>query len=392
MLKVGLTGGIGSGKSAVAARLAEHGAVVIDADQLARAVVEPGTPGLAAVLAEFGDGVRAADGSLDRAQLASVVFSDQAALHRLNAIVHPLVSQRTADLVAGTPPDAVVVHGVPLLAENRLAPRYHLVVVVESAESLRIGRLVRLRGMTETDARARVRAQATDEQRRAVADALLVNDGTLDALNQAVDRLWQERIKPYADNLRLGHPSDRPEVVIGLYDPTWPQQYERLAARLGLAVGDLRVDHIGSTAVPGLAAKDVIDLQVTVDTLDQADALQEAIEQAGFPRVRHIKGDTPREFDLDPTHWAKRYHGAADPGRPAHVHLRASRSAGWRYALLFRDWLRAHPAEAAAYADEKRRLAAAHPQRAAYTEAKEPWFDGVLPRAEEWARDGGWQG
>ncbi|MDP9221727.1 MAG: dephospho-CoA kinase [Actinomycetota bacterium] len=391
MLRIGLTGGIGSGKSAVAARLAGHGAVVIDADRLAREVVERGSPGLAAVVAEFGDAIVAADGSLDRSRLASVVFSDPAARQRLNAIVHPLVGRRTAELVAAAAPHAVVVHDVPLLAENDLAPGYHLVVVVEAPEALRIARLVDARGMSQADARSRVLAQATDEQRRAVADALLVNDGTLDELNRAVDSLWRERIKPYADNLRLGHRSDRPDIVIGSYDPTWPQAYERLAARLRIAVGALRIDHIGSTSVPGLAGKDVVDLQVTVDTLDQADELREAIEQAGFPCLRHIKGDTPRAFDLDPTHWAKRYHGAADPGRPAHVHLRAAGSAGWRYALLFRDWLRAHPTEAAAYAGEKRRLAAAYPQRAAYIEAKEPWFDTVLPQAAEWARDSGWQ-
>lgn len=391
MLTVGLTGGIGSGKSAAADRMGERGAFVITADQLAHEVVQPGTPGLAAVVAEFGQGTLGADGSLDRARLASLVFAEPRARERLNAIVHPLVAGRTAELMAAAPSGAVVVHDVPLLAENGLAPRYHLVVVVESADSARIGRLVGTRGMTEAAARARISAQATDGQRRAVADALLANDGTLDDLRRRVDALWQGRIAPYADNLRHHRQSDREDATIVSADPDWPRQYERLAARLRHAAGDLRIDHVGSTAVPGLAAKDVIDLQVVVPSLEDADRLRPAVEEAGFPALPEIRGDTPKPFDPDPAHWAKRYHGSADPGRPAHLHLRVAGSPGWRYALLFRDWLRAVPAEAAAYEQEKRRLAATHPLRADYTRAKEPWFDAALPRAEHWARDSGWR-
>jgi dephospho-CoA kinase len=391
VLRVGLTGGIGSGKSLVAARLAERGAVVIDADEVAREVVRPGTPGLAAVTAAFGSDVLQADGALDRGRLAALVFAEADARERLNAIVHPLIGSRTAELMAVAGPDSVVVHDVPLLAENGLAPRYHLVVVVESPEQLRIQRLVGQRGMTTAGAQSRVSAQATDEQRRAVADVLLDNVGSLDDLRQHVDGLWHRRIEPYADNLRLGRRGESQQVALVGYDDTWPRQYERLAARLRCAAGDLRIDHVGSTSVPGLAAKDVIDVQVTVDSLAQADGLRPAIEAAGFPAAPDIRGDAPKPFDPDPAHWAKRYHGAADPGRPAHLHLRVAGSAGWRYALLFRDWLRAEPGEAAAYETEKRRLAAAHPLRADYAAAKEPWFGAVLPRAEQWARNAGWK-
>jgi dephospho-CoA kinase len=195
MLRIGLTGGIGSGKSTVAALLAERGAVVIDADRIAREVVEPGTPGLAAVVAAFGDGVLAADGSLDRPALAAVVFADPEARKRLDGIVHPLVRDRGVQLAAGAPADAVLVNDVPLLVETGQAGSYDLVVVVEADLATRLARLVE-RGVPEADARARIAAQATDEQRRAVADVVLDNSGTRDQLAEQVARLWEERVEP----------------------------------------------------------------------------------------------------------------------------------------------------------------------------------------------------
>ncbi len=198
VLRVGLTGGIGSGKSAVARLLAEHGAVVIDADAIAREVVEPGTPGLAAVVAEFGAEVLTPDGALDRSRLGAVVFADPAARQRLNAIVHPLVGERSAELSAAAAADAVVVHDVPLLAENGLASGFDLVLVVESPESERIARLRRERGMSEDEVRARMAAQAGDADRRAIADVVIRNDSTLDDLADRVDAVWRERIAPRA--------------------------------------------------------------------------------------------------------------------------------------------------------------------------------------------------
>jgi dephospho-CoA kinase len=192
---VGLTGGIGSGKSAVAARLGMNGAVVIDADKLAREVVEPGTDGLAEVVAAFGDGVLNHDGGLDRPALARVVFGDPDGRRRLEAIIHPRVRARTAEIAAAAPDDAVVVNDVPLLVEAGLAGGFTLVVVVLAASSTRIDRLVHARGLSEADARARIAAQATDEQRRAVADIVIENDGTLAELNAKVDALWLDRIR-----------------------------------------------------------------------------------------------------------------------------------------------------------------------------------------------------
>ncbi|MGI5415429.1 dephospho-CoA kinase [Actinomadura luteofluorescens] len=190
MLKVGLTGGIGSGKSEVSKRLREHGAVVIDADRIAREVVEPGTPGLAAVVAEFGEDVLLPSGALDREKVGRIVFADPDRLAALNAIVHPLVGERMQELMDAAPADAVVVYDVPLLAENGLAGMYDEVVVVDAPEEVQLDRLVARRGMTEEDARARMANQASRADRRAVATHVIDNSGTLADLKTQIDTLW----------------------------------------------------------------------------------------------------------------------------------------------------------------------------------------------------------
>jgi dephospho-CoA kinase len=191
MLSVGLTGGIGAGKSEVSRLLDGYGAVIVDADRIAREVVEPGTEGLAAVVAEFGREILAPDGSLDRARLGSIVFGDPERLKALNAIVHPLVGARSAELQRAAGDDAVVVHDVPLLAENGLAPLYDVVVVIDASAETRLDRLVRLRGMAEEEARGRMAAQATREQRLAVADIVIDNDGPLEKLEPQVAEVWR---------------------------------------------------------------------------------------------------------------------------------------------------------------------------------------------------------
>ncbi|MDX3574406.1 dephospho-CoA kinase [Streptomyces sp. ID05-47C] len=195
MLKVGLTGGIGAGKSEVSRLLVACGAVLIDADRIAREVVAPGTPGLAAVVETFGEGVLAEDGSLDRPKLGSIVFADPDRLAALNAIVHPLVGARSRELESAAPEDAVVVHDVPLLTENGLAPLYDVVVVVDADPATQLDRLVRLRGMTEDDARARMAAQATREQRRQIADIVVDNDVPLPDLERRVKDVWAELVR-----------------------------------------------------------------------------------------------------------------------------------------------------------------------------------------------------
>lgn len=192
MLRVGLTGGIGSGKSEVSRRLVSLGAVLVDADAVAREVVEPGTPGLAAVTEEFGEEILRPDGSLDRDRLGTIVFADEQRRARLNAIVHPLVGTRMQELVEDAPDDAIVVYDVPLLTENDLAGVYDLVVVVDAPVEEQVRRLTELRGMTEEAARARIAVQATREQRRAVADRVIDNSGTIESLAAQVDDLWAE--------------------------------------------------------------------------------------------------------------------------------------------------------------------------------------------------------
>ncbi|MEV4738338.1 MULTISPECIES: dephospho-CoA kinase [unclassified Microbacterium] len=191
---IALTGGIASGKSTIARRLAEHGAIIVDADRIVRDVQAPGTPVLAAIAETFGEGVIAADGSLDRAALGAIVFGDQERLQRLNAIVHPAVraeSQRRFEEAAAGAPDAVVVYDVPLLVEARVDDPWDLVVVAHAPAEVRLRRLVELRGMDAASAQGRIDAQVSDERRLAIADEVIDTSGTLDQTLAQTDALWQ---------------------------------------------------------------------------------------------------------------------------------------------------------------------------------------------------------
>jgi dephospho-CoA kinase len=192
MLRVGLTGGIGAGKSEVSQRLAAQGATVIDADAVARTVVAPGTPGLAEVAAAFGPGVLRPDGSLDRPRLGEIVFADPELRARLNAIVHPLVGARMTELEQAAGTAGIVVHDVPLIAENGLASTYDIVVVVDAPRRVQADRLMKHRGLTREQATARIAAQATRKQRLAIASLVIDNSGSLSELDRQVGELWAE--------------------------------------------------------------------------------------------------------------------------------------------------------------------------------------------------------
>lgn len=194
MLRVGLTGGIGSGKSEVSRRLAARGAPIIDADLAARDVVQPGTPGLGEIAAVFGPRVLRPDGSLDREQLGQLVFADPGLRAKLNAIVHPLVHERMRQLeqqaIAAAGPAAIIVHDVPLLAENGLGRGFDTVLVVDAPDDQRVQRLTATRGMTAAHAQDRMAAQASRQQRLAIADIVIDNSGTLDDLDRRVEEVW----------------------------------------------------------------------------------------------------------------------------------------------------------------------------------------------------------
>jgi dephospho-CoA kinase len=364
MLRIGLTGGIGAGKSAVSATFSQCGGIVVDGDVIAREVVEPGTEGLAALVDAFGNDILLPDGALDRPALAAKAFSSDESRKTLNGIVHPLVGKRRAEIIAGVPDDAVVVEDIPLLVESAMAPLFPLVVVVHADAEVRVRRLVEQRGMAESDARARIAAQADDDQRRAVADIWLDNSGTPEALAERARAVWNNRIAPFAHNLSAGRVVDPPGQVVPA-DPTWPQQAQRIVARLAAACGAkaLRVDHIGPTAVPGRDTEDIIDIQVTVESLAVADEVAGPLLSAGYPRIDDITTDTP--LTDDPAVWRKRIHGSADPGRPTRVHLRVDGWPNQQFALLLADWLTANPGLRA--------------------------DDDVYRRAWEWADSTGWR-
>ncbi|MCX4095035.1 dephospho-CoA kinase [Nocardia sp. alder85J] len=386
MLRIGLTGGMGAGKSTVSRLLVERGAVLIDSDALAREVVEPGTEGLIALVEAFGPDILDADGRLDRPALAARAFVSDEARATLNGITHPLVGKRAAELLDAAPADAIVVQDVPLLVENGMGVLLQLVVVVMAEVDVRVHRLEQFRGIAPADALVRINAQATDEQRRAAADVLLDNNGDPAALEPQVAALW-ERLVSFEEHLRTRTRPPRGPVRLVESDPGWAEAAQRIIGRLRTVAGAAarRIDHIGSTAVPGLPAKDVLDIQLTVADLDAADAVREPLAAIGFPRVPDITTDRPKP-GTDPAEWRKRVHANADPGRAVNLHVRVDGWPGQRFALDFRDWLCDDADARADYAAVKRagEAKAAGLTGSAATEAylavKEPWFDEVYPR------------
>lgn len=397
-LSIAVTGGIGSGKSTASSMLASLGAEVIDADVLAREVVAPGTPGLRSVVAAFGPDVLSADGSLDRAAVARVVFADADARRRLEEITHPLV-RREFERRRAASTAAIVVNDIPLLRSLDVAADYHLVVGVGAAEDARIERLVG-RGLTAADAGARIASQISDETRRALSDVWVDNDGSTDDLCELLTALWTERLVSFQENLAAGRgAAGRGPAVLRDPDPRWPALATLLGARVSAAAGGLPVEHIGSTSIPGLPAKDVIDLQLVVPDLATADRLAGPLAGAGFPRVSGVYPDNPHPIpgmpaSADPAGWDKRLHANSDPGRAVNLHVRVRDAPNRRHAVLVRDWLRADPVARQEYLGVKRELAAryARDQNAGrYAEAKEPWFTAAAPRAEAWAAATGWR-
>ncbi len=394
MLRVGLTGGIGSGKSTVATVLRELGAVVTDADRVAREVVEPGTPALAAIRERFGPNVIQPDGSLDRAGLAAIVFPDPGALRALEGITGPAIAARVAQLRAAVPTDRVDVYDMPLLIEKGLWVHEHLTLVVGASEQTRLTRLVEQRGIPRDDALARIAAQATDEQRREAADLWLDNDGPREATAEQVAQVWAQRLQPYRDGLLERRRAKRPDrLVLHEADPRWADAGARVVARIAAALAGrgVVVDHIGSTSVPGLLAKDVIDVQIGIRALAEADdpGFEAALRQAGYLLVDGNDQDHPHPAGAPAAQWQKRFYGGCDPGQIVNVHVRQIGSAGYRFAIAFRDWLRAEPGARAAYTTEKRRLAAAVRSTRDYAEAKEAWFADIYPQVQRWVAAGG---
>lgn len=288
----------------MARTLVDRGAYIIDADVIAREVVAPGTDGLAQLVAAFGDDILAADGSLDRAALAAKAFVDDEQRKKLNAITHPLVGARAFELLEAAPDDAVVVQDIPLLVENGSAPFFHLVVIVHADEEDRVARLTGQRGMPEADARARIKAQASEADRRAVADVWLDNSGAPDDLAALAHHLWDERLVPYERNVRSRTCARRPENLVD-HRPEWSLQATRLSNRLRLLGAEkiVGVTHVGPTASAGERAADVLDFEVQLaPDVDPAD-LDDALADGGFPA-------------LPPG-----LHANADPGRAVTIRL-----------------------------------------------------------------------
>lgn len=341
MLMVGLTGGIGAGKSTVTTVLAENGAVIVDADRIAREIVEPGTPGLAMLVAEFGDDIVGPDGALDRAALAARAFVDADRTAALNAITHPLIGERTAELFESAPEDAIVVHDMPLLVEGGMTPAYHLVIVVDTPAEIRLRRLVEQRGMPEDDARARMSRQATDEARRAEADVLIDNSGDREPVRDIVRMLVELRLHPFEHNLRTATPVVGDRTVVP-FRPEWAAEAARAAARLRHVLGEVatRVDHVGPTAVDGLDSPDILDLQVTVRDEAAVERALSLLTDAGYVRDRTSERPLLR--------WC-------DPARPLEVSVLSEDDPEHEFALLMAEAIGADPGARVEYSEILRR-------------------------------------
>ncbi|MGP3709133.1 dephospho-CoA kinase [Gordonia paraffinivorans] len=293
MIRLGLTGGIGAGKSTVAKTFVERGAYIIDADKIAREVVEPGTEGLEKLVEAFGSDILSADGSLDRPALAAKAFVDEESRKKLNAITHPLIGARTQELLEAAPEDAIVVQDIPLLVENHTAPFFHLVVIVHADEDVRLHRLTTMRGVDEADARARIAAQATEEQRRAVADVWLDNSGTPEELAAAAAEVWDRRLVPFEANVRARRAAEPdPELIALEPNPDGPSA--RIVNRLWAIAGE-------RAAAVEVVDAEKVQLRIVARDGAAAERLTDLLAVGGF---------APAEPGV---------YRSCDPGRPATV-------------------------------------------------------------------------
>lgn len=340
MLRIGLTGGIGAGKSTVAGLLADRGAEIIDADAIAREVVAPGEPLLDVLAEAFGDDIIAADGGLDRAALAAVAFADPESTARLGALMHPVIRDRTAERFAASTAE-VVVHDVPLLVENHMEVGYHLSLLVDVPAELRLERLVATRGMDRTDAETRIARQADDAQRRAACDVIIANTGTVDATAADVDRLWTDRLAPFAANLAAGRPARREAGAGAASRDTWATADPSTDA--GSHLGGRR-DGDGARLIAKLrhgtgeefpiASADAsptgpIRLELTVPDSSVAEALSPRLSALGFPPVADGSAATLPDGGSGSTAGvgaadtgAIARHANADPGLPVDLTVR----------------------------------------------------------------------
>lgn len=378
MLRIGLTGGIGAGKSTVSRMLVAHGAVLVDADQIAREVVAPGQPLLELLAEAFGPQVLDGSGGLDRAALAAAAFIDAEHTAKLNALMHPAIRDRTAEHFARHAEAPIVVHDVPLLVENSMTPAYHLNLVVDVPAEVRLQRLIDARGMDREDAAARITRQADDETRRRACDVSIDNTGPVATTEDTVARLISSRIRPFAENLRRARRATR--AALGLTDPEdadWDGDARRVIAKLEHGTGaEFAIEHIGSTSVPGLPAKDVIDLQLLVPDLAAARQLAPRLTELGYP------GEEMHDHLGEDGGEAKWFHANTDPGRAVNLHVRVADSVGARFARAFRDLLSADAGARDEYLRLKRELMALAQEQGgtdsqitrSYAESKEPYF------------------
>lgn len=320
MLKIGLTGGIGAGKSTVSAMLSDMGAVIVDADLIAREVVEPGQPLLDEIAAEFGAEVLTPQGSLDRARLAELAFIDEASTQRLNALIHPAIRERTQGHFDRHADAEIVVHDVPLLVENSMSANYHLCLLVDVPADVRLARLMASRGMERSDAEARIARQASDAQRRAACDIHIDNEGSPDETRATVETLVLDRLRPFAANLRAERWAPRTDVTV---DPD-PAAAARVSARIRRATSaDYPLNLLPrstDSAAAQVRTPGLIELELLVPDRGTADFVAPALARAGLP------GEPRTYVDNSASNATVRFHANCDPGQAVNLFVRTLRN------------------------------------------------------------------
>ena len=405
MLRIGLTGGIGAGKSAVSATFSQCGGVVVDGDVIAREVVEPGTEGLAALVDAFGDDILLPDGALNRPALAAKAFSSDETRATLNGIVHPLVGKRRAELIAAVPEDSVVVEDIPLLVESGMAPMFPLVVVVFADAEVRLTRLVEQRGMAEDDARARIAAQASDSS---VARSPM-SGWTI----RVLPRRWPNVLVRSGITASRRSPPISVRATLLAHPSDWflPIRSGRTRPHASSPVSRPRVGQTRCASTtsapprfPGWTRRMPSTFRSRSNHWLRQTNSTAALRSAGYPRIDDVSSDvvkldarsTAERFDHsgDAALWRKRLHGSADPGRPTFVHLRVDGWPNQQFALLFVDWLKANPDVRDEYLSVKRdaeRAASPDGDIERYLDVKEPWFLEAYRRAWDWADSSSWR-
>lgn len=375
MIKIGLSGGIGSGKSTVVKMLSSCGAYIIDSDKLAREVVEPGTPGLHSIVEHFGEKVLAESGELNRNALSAIVFQSDEARKVLNSITHPRIAQRTQQLIEEAPRDSIIVHDTPLLVELNLGVFYDAVIIVWASMETRLHRLQKYRDMPQEEALSRIHAQTSDEIRSQTADVVIDNNSTVEAARAQVYDLFYHYLVPWRDHLIEGEPLSMPISLVSHQgkNPIAPKIIARLWTLLHSVTdsGIVSIEHIGATSMNLSLGQDIIDIHITVTHWNKKDIILSTLKDGGYVMVKYRHDEEKlAEYILSSTNPLRKsciyIHHVDNPCREMYLHSN--------------EFLRLHPQYHQQYIQSKVEGLLSEK----YSHNKKLFFESLYPQIQQW--------